>query len=411
MMRTQRLTFDGAAGARLSARLELPVDDRPIAYALFAHCFTCSKNFKAVVNISRALAQAHIGVFRFDFTGLGESEGEFADTTFSSNVDDLVAAAEFLQREYEAPAVLIGHSLGGAAVLQAAHRIPASRAVVTINAPAEPRHVKRHLTSSLEEIERRGAAEVRLAGRPFTIKKEFLDDLDEQNMAEIIRTLGRALLVFHSPSDEIVSVDNAARILQSAAEPRSYISLEGADHLLSRPEDSEYVGAIIAAWTARYLGTPEAPGAAEAASEGQVIVRTGRDGYRTEIVAGRHALVADEPESAGGTDTGPTPFRLLLAALGACTTITLRMYADRKGWPLEEVGVRLSHRRLKPAGAPTSEGGVPKLDEISQTLELAGRLDAQQRARLLEIAHRCPVHRALHAGVVTHTELVGSSDA
>jgi putative redox protein len=404
-MQTQRLTFPGATGATLSARLELPADEKPIAFALFAHCFTCNKQYKSVVNISRALAQAHIGVLRFDFTGLGESEGEFSDTTFSSNVEDLVAAAEFLQREHKAPAILVGHSLGGAAVLQAAHQIPECKAVVTINAPAEPQHVQRHLTTSLKEIEDCGAAEVLLAGRPFTIKKEFLDDLDEHNMAEVVRTLGRALLVCQSPSDTIVGVENGAQLYETAEEPKSYISLEGADHLLSRPEDSEYVGAIIAAWAARYLEAPPRVPRDESARHGKVFVRTGRGQYHTEIFAAGHALVADEPESVGGTDTGPTPFGLLMAALGACTTITLRMYADRKEWPLEEIGVLLQHRKLEPEETLQSAEGLPKTVEISQAIDLIGPLDDEQRARLLEIAHRCPVHKAVDNGIVMPMEL------
>jgi putative redox protein len=405
-MQTQRLTFEGASGAMLSARLELPADEKPLACAVFAHCFTCSKNYKAVVNISRALAQAHVAVLRFDFTGLGESEGEFADTTFSSNVDDLVAAADFLAREYQAPSILIGHSLGGAAVLQAAHRVPSCRAVVTINAPAEPQHVKRHLRSSLDDIEKCGEAEVLLAGRTFTIKKQFLDDLNEQNMSDVIRGLERALLVFHSPDDAIVAVDNAHQLYESAAEPKSFVSLEGADHLLSRAEDSEYVGAVIAAWAARYLGEPLKP-SADAIPHGEVVARTGRARFPTEIFAAGHALVADEPPAAGGTDTGPTPFGLLMAALGACTTITLRMYADRKEWPLEEIGVRVQHRRFQKDEAPKSESGNPMLHEISQRVELVGPLDEEQRARLFEIAHRCPVHRAMAVGVVMPMELVG----
>lgn len=256
-MQTQRLTFLGATGAKLSARLERPLEQQPIAYALFAHCFTCTKQYRAVVNISRALSQARIGVLRFDFTGLGESEGEFADSTFSSNVGDLVAAAQFMEREWEAPAILVGHSLGGAAVLHAAHHIPACKAVATIAAPASPEHVKRHLTSSLEEIETRGTAEVLLAGRPFTITRQFLDDLGAQNMAEVIRGLGRALLIFHSPDDKIVGPENGARIYETASDPKSFISLPGADHLLSRTEDSQYVGAVIAAWVTRYLAGPD----------------------------------------------------------------------------------------------------------------------------------------------------------
>jgi uncharacterized OsmC-like protein/alpha/beta superfamily hydrolase len=390
-MQTQRLTFLGATGENLSARLELPLDGRPMAYALFAHCFTCSKNYKAVVHISRALARARIGVLRFDFTGLGESEGDFSDTTFSSNVEDLVAAAAYMERELTAPAILIGHSLGAAAVLQAAHHISACRAVVTIAAPAELRHVMRHLKSSIEQLQEYGSAEVTLAGRTFTLRKKFLDDLDRQNMEEVIATLDRALLIFHSPADTIVGAEDAARIYETAREPKSYVSLDGADHLLSRPEDSQYVGAVIAAWATRYLKVPAEGEPEEAAPRGQAVVRTGQDRYHTDILIGPHSLVADEPESVGGTDAGPTPTGLLVAALGACTTITLRMYADRKQWPLEEIGVRLQHKKMKT--------GEPKTTEISQTLELVGPLSAEQRERLLQIAQRCPVHRALETGV------------
>jgi putative redox protein len=412
-MQTQRLTFENATGATLSARMELPVDRQPIAFALFAHCFTCSKNYKAVVNIARALAQAHIAVLRFDFTGLGDSEGDFSETTFSSNVSDLVAAADYLEREWQAPTILIGHSLGGAAVLQAAHRIPSAKAVVTIAAPADPSYITTHLQSSLAEIRRCGEAQVKLAGRPFKIRKDFLDDLDEQNMTEVIRTIDRALLIFHSPNDEIVGPENADRLYRTAREPKSYISLEGADHLLSRTEDSHYVGAVIAAWAGRYLGMPAPAGAGDDADQpaGDVSVRTGQARYHTEILAGKHALLADEPESAGGGDTGPTPWGLLMAALGACTTITLRMYADRKEWPLEEIGVELTHRRLDPADAPKNEAGLPKLHEIDQTLELVGPLDDEQRARLLEIAHRCPVHRGLESGIITHMEMATTAEA
>ncbi len=405
-MQTQRLTFKGATGAQLSARLELPVGEQPVAFALFAHCFTCTKQYKAVVNISRALSQERVGVLRFDFTGLGESEGDFAETTFSSNVGDLVAAARYLEREYRAPSILIGHSLGGAAVLQAAHEIPECKAVVTIAAPAEPRHVEKHLKSSIEDIENRGAAEVLLAGRPFTITKKFLDDLNAQNMAEVIRTLGRALLIFHSPSDAIVGVENAARIHETADHPKSYIELNGADHLLSREEDSHYVGAVIAAWASRYLGAGRLAVDREAREDG-VIVRTAQSRYHTEILARTHSIVADEPLTAGGTDTGPSPFELLMAALGACTTITLRMYADRKQWPLEEIKVRLRHRKLPPAEHSAGAGGRPREHEIGHELELVGPLDAEQRARLLEIAHRCPVHRAVDSGVMMPMELAG----
>ncbi len=258
-MPSQRLTFTGAGGAKLAARLELPIDGPASAFALFAHCFTCSKNLRAVANISRALCQEGVGVLRFDFTGLGESEGDFEDTTFSSNVGDLVAAAEFLERDFGPPTILIGHSFGGAAVLQAAARIPASLAVVTIGAPFEVEHVTRHFASSLEEIEEQGAAEVVLAGRKFTITKEFVDDLNEQDMTDVVQKLGRSLLIFHSPVDRLVGIESAARIFGAAKHPKSFVSLDDADHLLEREEDSQYVARVIAAWASRYIETPQRP--------------------------------------------------------------------------------------------------------------------------------------------------------
>lgn len=410
-MKTQRLTFEGATGAQLSGRLEMPIGERPIAYALFAHCFTCSKNYKAVVNISRALARSGVAVLRFDFTGLGESEGEFSETTFSSNIEDLVAAAEFLAAEREAPAILIGHSLGGAAVIRAAGRLPSVEAVVTINSPADPEQVKRHLKSSLEEIEETGHAVVSLASRPFTIKREFLEDVSRQNMTSALEELEAALMVFHSPDDEIVDFENAERIFATARSSKNFVSLQGADHLLTRPEDSEYVGALIAAWAARYLDAGErvaGGGEARQLSEGEAVVRTGRAHYHTEVLVGRHRLTSDEPEEAGGADTGPEPFGLLMSSLGACTTITLRMYADRKEWPLEEIGVRLTHRELTADQSREAKSGSAWHHEISQRLELVGDLDSEQRGRLLEIAHRCPVHRALQAGLSAPIELAGS---
>ncbi len=398
-MPSQRLTFTGAGGAKLAARLELPIDGPASAFALFAHCFTCSKNLRAVAHISRALCQEGVGVLRFDFTGLGESEGDFEDTTFSSNVGDLVAAAEFLERDFGPPAILIGHSFGGAAVLQAAARIPASGAVVTIGAPFEVEHVARHFASSLDEIEAHGAAEVVLAGRKFTITKEFVDDLNEQNMTEVVQKLGRSLLIFHSPVDSIVSIENAARIFKAAKHPKSFVSLDDADHLLEREDDSQYVARVIAAWASRYIETPLRPKPDKSHPGSRVVARIGASGYRTDILANGHPLVADEPLSVGGTDTGPSPYDLLLAALGACKTITLRMYADRKGWPLEEVTVALEHRKLHATDAEECEDRPAKLDEIRSGLHLVGPLEEAQRQRLAEIADRCPVHRTLDAGV------------
>mgnify|MGYP002628000346 CR=1 FL=1 len=407
-MPIEKITFPGAGGDQLAARLDLPVDGKPIAYALFAHCFTCGKNLRAVGTISRALTGQRIGVLRFDFTGLGESEGDFADTNFSSNVADLVAAARFMEKEYAAPAILIGHSLGGAAVLQAAGELPSVKAVVTINAPADPVHVAHLLAEARPEIEANGEAQVTIAGRSFTVKQQFLDDLDGAKMEKSIRNLRRPLLVCHAPLDNTVGVDNAAKIFTAARHPKSYLSLDQADHLLSNEEDSLYVGTVAAAWARKYVGgllaDPEKPALS---ADVQVVVRTDREHYRTAILANGHPLVADEPLSSGGTDTGPTPYDLLLAGLGACTSITLRMYADRKGWPVEAIIVHLDHSKIHAEDCEECESPSGKIDRIEREIELIGDLDDEQRARLLEIADKCPVHRTLHSEISVVTRLRG----
>lgn len=406
---SEKLWFPGADGDRLAARLEMPADAAPRAWALFAHCFTCSKDLKAAVRLSRALTAARFAVLRFDFTGLGESEGDFADTNFSSNVADLVAAARFLEREHAPPDLLIGHSLGGAAVLQAAGMIPETRAVATIGAPADPSHVSRHFTGSLEQIEAEGEAEVELAGRRFTVRRQFLEDLEETRMRETIGALGRPLLVLHSPVDRIVGVDNARKIFEAAKHPKSFVSLDTADHLLTDDDDARWTAAVLAAWASRYVAAApgEEAGRAEVETdrEGGVAAAIGASGFRTEIVAGGHALTADEPREVGGTGTGPTPYDLLAASLGACTAMTLRMYADRKGWPLESVRVHLRHRKVHLEDDRNCESEAAKMDELSRTLEVEGPLDAGQRQRLAEIAERCPVHRTLDAGVRIATRL------
>lgn len=394
------------AGQKLAARLDLPVDGKPVAYALFAHCFTCTKNFKAAANISAALTRERIAVLRFDFTGLGESEGDFADTNFSGNVSDLITAAEFLQAHYEAPKILIGHSLGGTAMLQAAGQIPAAVAVTTIGSPCRPDHVTKLLAGSRLTIEQAGEAEVILAGRPFKIKKQFLEDLDKQRITESVRNLRKALLIFHSPIDQIVSVDNAADIFGLAKHPKSFISLDKADHLLTRELDSRYVGAVIEAWARKYLGIDEQQTQVTVPLpdlDNRVTVRTGREKFRTDILAAGHGLVADEPLAVGGQNLGPNPYDLLLAGLGACTSMTLRMYADRKGWPLEAAVVRLNHNKVHAKDCEVAQAETGKVDCIEREIELAGELDDEQRARLLEIADRCPVHRSLHSKIVVKT--------
>jgi putative redox protein len=399
---TEKVEFPGALGATLSARLDSPVAP-PAAYALFAHCFTCSKDARAAAYVAAALAGRGIACLRFDFTGLGGSGGDFANTNFSSNAADLVAAADFLRRRYRAPELLVGHSLGGAAVLAAAHAIPEAAGIATIAAPFEPAHVLA-LIPGRGEIETRGEAEVVLAGRPFRITKQLLDDLAGQRPEAAVRSLERGLLVMHSPRDDTVPIDNATRIFQAARHPKSFVSLDPADHLLTRREDAAYAGHVIAAWAERFLGArgPEAP----AAVAGKIVVRETREGKLAQLVAaGRHVLRADEPVAAGGLDAGPTPYDLLLAALGACTSMTVRLYADLKGLPLERVSVELTHDKIHAADCAECETREGKVDRIERVIRLEGALDDAQRAKLLEIAGKCPVHRTLHAEVTVPTRL------
>jgi len=407
-MNTKRITFSNSRGEQLAARLELPEDEQPLAFALFAHCFTCSKDLTAAVYIARALSSRRIAVLRFDFTGLGESEGEFATTTFSSEVSDLVAAARFLEREYEAPRLLIGHSLGGAAVLAAAAEIPSATAIATIAAPFSPAHVRDLLGEAAGRIEEAGQATVAIAGREFTIRKSLLDDLEAQQPEETLHRLKAALLVMHSPNDEVVGVDNAEAIYQAAPHPKSFVSLDSADHLLSDRQDSRYAGGIIAAWAGRYLALPETPVPSRILPEvidNRVTARTGAGGFRTDLFANGFPLVADEPVEEGGGDEGPSPYEYLLAALGACTGMTLQMYARNKGWPLEEVVVRLSHHKAHAEDCRDCDEHDRRMDTFTRELELRGALDEAQRQRLLEIAGRCPVHRTLTAGVRVVTSL------
>ncbi|MEM9022315.1 MAG: alpha/beta fold hydrolase [Bacteroidota bacterium] len=402
-MKSVKIQFENHRGEQLSARLELPVDSHPHAYALFAHCFTCNKNLTAVRNICRALVRQGIAVLRFDFTGLGESEGDFADTGFSSNVKDLEAAAHFLEQSYEAPSLLIGHSLGGAAVLSAAGRLSGIKAVATIGAPYDPEHVTHLFEEDLETIVAQGEAKVNIGGRSFRIKKEFLDDVETVHAHGVIHQLQRPLLVLHSPQDEVVEVSNATQIYKAAVHPKSYVSLDEADHMLTRKADSNYTGHMIAAWVSRYI---PAPPPKQLRSNMQVVAQLdAEDGYTTEIKAGNHALTADEPESVGGNDFGPNPYELLSSALGACTTMTLRMYASSKAWDLQQVRVHIDHNKKYVEDWEASEEKPVKVDQFDRVIELSGDLDAAQRARLLEIADRCPVHRTLHETVQIKTSL------
>jgi len=399
-----RFEFVGCEGQKLSARIHLPAVD-PVAWAVFAHCFTCSKDSRAATQISKALADKGIATLRFDFTGLGESEGDFGRTTFSHNVGDIVAAANALREAFRAPALLIGHSLGGTAVLAAAGRIPEVVGVTTIGAPLEPAHVARLFGGSLEDIAANGQAEVNLGGRPFMIRKRFLDDLKEHCNADRIGDLKKALLVFHSPQDNIVGIDNARLIYQAARHPKSFVSLDGADHLLSQPSDSRYVAEVLAAWVARYLPEPASKEIPEHAPEGEVLVEGRTTGFAQRIYVRDLTFSADEPLGTGGTNLGPNPYDLLLASLGACTSMTLKMYSHRKEWPLEAVRVTLRHNRVHAKDCKDCDKDTGMIDVIEKKIELLGELSEEQRGRLLEISTRCPVHRTLLNEIKIRSEL------
>jgi uncharacterized OsmC-like protein/fermentation-respiration switch protein FrsA (DUF1100 family) len=399
-MPTERFQFEGTGGHKLAAALDLP-DGEISAYALFAHCFTCGKDVLAARRIALALAAKGIAVLRFDFTGLGASEGEFANSTFSSNVADLVRAADHLRETRRAPTILIGHSLGGAAILAAAAQISEAKAVVTIAAPSDPAHVTHLFKDSLEDIRAQGEVEVALAGRPFRIRREFLDDVAEQSLLAQIGKLRKALLVMHSPTDHTVGIDNATQIFVAAKHPKSFVSLADADHLLSGKQDATYVADVIAAWSQRYL---DAPASASAADPGDgprnVVVQETRNGKFQQIVtAGPHKMLADEPAAVGGQDSGPGPYEFLLAGLGACTSMTMRMYADRKSLPLDCITVTLKHSKIYAKDCEECDTREGMLDQIDRVIRIEGALDDDQRKRLMEIADKCPVHRTLTSEV------------
>jgi len=401
-MRTERFDFPNSKGQKLSALIDLPLG-KPVAYALFAHCFTCGKDNLAAKRIAERLTAAGIATLRFDFTGLGMSEGEFANTHFSSNVEDLIIAARYLKEKYGAPAILIGHSLGGAAMITAAPKIAEARAVVTIAAPCDPSHVTNLFKEHVDKIREQGEVEVALAERPFRIKREFIDDVAEKRLNESLANLRKALLIFHSPTDAQVGIDNASHIFVAARHPKSFVSLAGADHLLSKKSDAEYVANVIAAWASRYIDQPPARSETEVET-GTVLVReTGGGKFQQEIVSGPHRLLADEPVKVGGLDSGPGPYDLLLAALGACTSMTVRLYAEQKKLPLQRVSVRLTHHKVHEKDCEDCESKNSKLDRVERAITFEGALDEAQRKRLLEIADKCPVHRTLEGGVDIRT--------
>lgn len=401
---SHKITFPGSQGEELAARLEQPLG-QVRAYALFAHCFTCSKDIFAAARIAGALAEQGIAVLRFDFTGLGASAGDFANTNFSSNVADLVAAADYLRENYEAPKLVVGHSLGGAAVLAAAAEIPEARAIATIGAPADTEHVIHNFSADLDEIEAKGEAEVTLAGRQFKIKAQFLDDLKAQNLADRIAAMKKALIVFHSPVDATVGIENAAAIFQAAKHPKTFVSLDNADHLLTRRADSIYVADVLSAWATRYVDAGGASDKADQHATEIIVGETGNGKFQQRVRSGAHLMLADEPVSYGGLDSGPSPYDYVSIGLGACTSMTLRMYAERKGWEVGQISVTVDHAKVHAQDcADCGDGKEGRIDRFERRISISGELDDAARQKLLEIADKCPVHRTIEHGAAVVTK-------
>ncbi|PUB13161.1 bifunctional alpha/beta hydrolase/OsmC family protein [Yoonia sediminilitoris] len=400
-MPTEKLSFPGHDGQTLAARLDRP-DGPQLATALFAHCFTCSKDITAARRIAARLASMGIAVLRFDFTGLGHSEGEFENTNFTSNVQDLHAAYAELAQRSMAPSLLVGHSLGGAAVIKAAADMPTVKAVVTIGAPFDPGHVTHNFADAIQEITDKGVASVNLGGRPFRIGKNFIEDIAQVALADSLTDLNAALLVLHAPRDATVGIENASQIFLAAKHPKSFITLDDADHLVSRPSDAEYAADVIAAWSKRYMDLPQ-PKAHDTAPEGVLrVTEADASGFLQDVQSGQHHILADEPVKFGGTNKGLTPYGLVSAGLGACTAMTIRMYARRKGWPLSAVSVDITH--AKEHAQDAAEPGA-KVDHFDRLIRLSGDLSDEQRSKLLEIADKCPVHRTLERASTVTTKL------
>ncbi|PIB32333.1 osmotically inducible protein C [Gaetbulibacter sp. 5U11] len=403
-MNIQKINFTNAEGQQLVGRLELPVNQHPHNFVIFAHCFTCNKNLSAVKNITRELTSNGFGVLRFDFTGLGESEGDFENTNFSGNVDDLISASNYLKENHTAPTLLIGHSLGGAAVIFAASKIDSVKAVATIGAPSNPKHVEHLIQNSVEEIKATGKANVSIGGRPFTIKKQFLDDIETKSLPDVAKNLRKALLVMHSPQDTTVGIENAEEIYVAARHPKSFVTLDGADHLLMKKEDSIYVGSVIATWAKRYISIPKID--TISTTHQAVASLDAEDGFTTQMTVGSHTMMADEPVSYGGNDFGPSPYEFVSAGLSACTAMTVQMYVKRKGWDLQNIEVHTSHTKVAKQIVENGEQKEIKVDTFNREIKLKGNLDDKQIQRMLQIADKCPVHKTLHSAIEVITTLV-----
>ena len=405
-MKSTKLKIQNRKGLTLNANLELPANQKPNYYAIFAHCFTCSSSLKAVRNVSRALTQNGFAVLRFDFTGLGRSEGEFADSHFSANVEDLLDVHRYMAEHYQAPSLLVGHSLGGAAVLVAASKLKDVEAVATIGAPATVDHVKHLFSHQVEESEEKGDVEVNIGGRPFVINQDFVKEFDKTDLPSLVKVLRKPLLIMHSPFDKTVGIENAEQLYKNAHHPKSFVSLDNADHLLTKEEDSQYVGEMIGTWAKRYFPKVEN---VMLDTEGEQLVghlNIIEDNFTTSIQTKNHTLIADEPASIGGSDFGPSPYEYLNAALAACTVMTLKMYAERKKWNLEEVYVYISHSKRRSDDVLLQADKPKYLDHISKKLKLVGNLDDAKKERLKEISSRCPVHKTIASEVIFETEIL-----
>ncbi|MFK8038996.1 MAG: alpha/beta fold hydrolase [Crocinitomicaceae bacterium] len=406
-MNTENLIIPTRIGLKLNAKLELPSDGKILQYAIFAHCFTCNSNLGVVRHISRNLTSRGIAVLRFDFTGLGKSEGEFAETNFSNNVSDLLDVNAFLELNYKAPELLIGHSLGGTAILMAAFNMPSVKGVATIGSPADPRHIKKLLKYDEQTFAKSDAFEANIGGRPFQIQKQFIDDLEHNDLQKNIKKLKKALLILHSPQDEIVEVANAADLFVNAFHPKSFVSLDGSDHLLSKKEDALYAADVIGAWASRYIDLTVDKKTNLSVDGDQVVVHLNlEDNFTSQVFTEKHQLVVDEPKSIGGDDLGPSPYELLNSAIGACTVMTIKMYAQRKGWDLKEVFVYLTHVKKEAAEIESEKELTGKVDFISKRLKFIGNLDDSQKEKLRLIASKCPVHKTVASEVILETELI-----
>ncbi|MHA7942907.1 bifunctional alpha/beta hydrolase/OsmC family protein [Formosa sp. 3Alg 14/1] len=404
-MKSQKLEIENDKGVKLQAYLELPANQNPNYFAVFAHCFTCTSTLSAVKNISRSLTNHDFGVLRFDFTGLGRSEGEFSDSHFSANVSDLLAVSKYLEEHFQAPSLLVGHSLGGAAVIVAASQLESVKAVATVGAPATVEHVTHLFSHGFDDVEEKGDVEVNIGGRPFNINKEFVDDFSKTDLPEITKNLRKPLLIMHAPFDGVVPIENAERLYKTAHHPKSFVSLDQADHLLTDSRDSEYVGNVIGTWVQRYF---EAKDSEILDTEGEQLVahlNLLEDNFTTNIQTKKHTLIADEPERVGGDDFGPSPYEYLNAALAACTAMTLKLYAQRKKWDLQEVFVYITYSKKHSDDLKLDLEKPAQIDYLKKTLKFVGNLDDKQKARLKEIASKCPVHKTLISDTIIETEV------